>query len=174
MREKGVPPKRGIMPRRSARIFVLLLAVLGALALPFPSPEAMGLLRIGGGIGFVDEERAPVGRMIWDALPLWFIALSLDVEYWSLADRHELMPFATLSTTFIGQVTVGAAPVLAISREDLPRLDLRWALKAGLGTSLGPLGVFVESLYVTGSALEFAPDLSRGKLRFVVGATLGF
>lgn len=143
------------------------LALLCGIALS--SGEALALVRVGGGVGFLGEGMgiAPLGRIAFDLLPLWFIAFSVDVEYWLLPDRGELLPFLTLSTTMIWRATVGAAPVLTISGEGL---SVEWALKAGLGASLGPIGLFAETLFfLLGSEL----DLS-GELRLAVGATLGF
>lgn len=153
------------------------LALVFLLVISLSSGEGLALIRVGGGVGLVGEERAPMGRIVLDVLPLWFLALSLDVEYWHLPDRGELLPFVSVSTTVIWQATVGAAPVLAISEGGLSMdAGLEWAFKAGLGASLGPVGLFAEALFLTGSALARGPalDPSQGELRFAVGVTLGF
>ena len=158
-------------------VWILVPALLCGIVLS--SGEALALVRVGGGVGIMGEEMAPMGRIALDLLPLWFITFSVDVEYWLLPDRGELLPFVTLSTTMIWQATVGAAPVLAISEGGLSMpMDsgLEWALKAGLGASLGPVGLFAEALLFTRSVFGLGPepDLSQGELRFAVGATLGF
>jgi len=151
----------------------LLLLLLG---MGLGSGEALGLVRVGGGVGFVDGETALVGRVILDVLPLWFIALSLDAEYWHLPDRGELLPFLSVSTTVLARVTLGAGPLLALADGGVGFQGL--GLKAGIGTALGPLGLFAEGILRPGPGAEAAPLAPplrlRGELRFAVGATLGF
>ena len=161
------------MRKRRTWAFVLVLL----LAISLLSGEVRALVRVGGGVGFVGGEAAPVGRVVLDVLPLWFIALSLDVEYWLLPDRGELLPFLTASTTLILQATLGAGPLLAFRLADEERkIALQGVgLKAGIGTALGPLGLFAEAIVLPGADAPLAPPLRvRGELRFAVGATLRF
>jgi len=151
------------------------VALVFLLAISLSSGEGLALVRVGGGVGFVGEEIAPMGRVVLDVLPLWFIALSLDVEYWHLPDRGELLPFVSVSTTVIVQATLGAGPLLALA-EGGGGVGLQGlGLKAGIGTVLGPLGLFAETVLLPRADAPLAPPLRlQGGLRFAVGLTLGF
>jgi hypothetical protein len=131
--------------------------------------EVSALIRVGGGVGFVEEGLAPLGRMVLEVIPLWFIALSLDVEYWFLpAEGQWLLPFVALSSPLIFHATVGAAPIVTISPQGVGLSDAL-ALKGGIEVFIGPLGLFGEGLLFISSSEE----ISAGPF-FAVGATLGF
>jgi hypothetical protein len=161
------------MSRREG--WVLALAVL--LALSLPSSDALGLLRVGGGVGFADGGPAPIGRIALEVLPLLLVALSLDVEYWRLLGRDELLPFLTMSARLILGAELGIGAVLALpGPETEGGVRLRGpALKAGMGVFLGPLGLFAETLLLPAGDGPLAPPLRpTGELRFALGITLGF
>lgn len=110
-----------------------------------------------------------MGRLVIDVLPLWFIALSLDIEYWLISsDNHRLLPFVTLSSPLIFHAMVGAAPIVTISPQGVA-LSEALALKGGIGVFIGPLGLFGEGL-ITISAPQ-GPPLEPF---FALGLTLGF
>jgi len=132
--------------------------------------ETPALMRVGGGLGYVEAEFVPMGRLVIDVLPLWFIALSLDTEYWLIsADRHWLLPFVTLSSPLIFHVKVGAAPVVTISPQGLAWVPGALAFKGGIEVFMGPLGLFGEGLLMiaTLQTLPLEPF-------FAAGLTLGF
>jgi len=152
----------------SKRFAVGVIGVLVFALVGWGGGEAFGLVRVGGGVGLIDAGLVPMGRLVIDVLPLWFITLSLDTEYWLIsADRHRLLPFVALSSPLIFHATVGAAPLVTISSQGLG-LPGALALKGGLEVFIGPLGLFGEGLFFVSSR-----EISAGPL-FALGLTLGF
>lgn len=108
---------------------------------------------------------APLGRVVLDVVPLWFIALSLDVEYWLLsADEGWLLPFVTLSSPLIFHITVGAAPIVMISPLSVEVVPNALAFKGGVGVPFGPLQLFLEGVFIATAVAEVmdGPFLAAG------------
>lgn len=151
----------------------LVLVIVSLVGFVVPSEAGV---RVGGGMGIVADERAPMGRLVVDILPLWFIAVSLDTEIWLRSrDQQWLFPFATVSTPLIFQATVGVAPFIARSSEGVAVAANTAVLKGGLGTAVGPLGLFGEVLFFIAPSEgvpESIPEL--GRPIFAVGLTIGF
>lgn len=130
----------------------------------------MAFLRVGGGVGLVGGGIAPVGRVVLDVLPLWFLTLSIDVEYWIFsASSQQLLPFIALTMPLIFHTTVGAAPILSLSAKGVGLVQDTLALKGGLGVFVGPLGLFSEALFLVSASEAFV----NGTF-FAFGITVGF
>jgi len=146
------------MPTPLVKLIWVLSVLLVSLAV-----EAEALIRVGGGLVVIEGEFAPLGRVVLDVIPLWFIAVSLDAEYWLLsADHQRLLPFVTLSSPLIFRITVGAAPIVTISPLGIGILPNTLAFKGGVGVPFGPLQLFLEGVFIAAPEVAERPFLAAG------------
>ncbi len=131
--------------------------------------EAGAFVRVGAGLAVVGDSFAPLGRVVVDVLPLWFITLSVDAEYWLFsASSHQLLPFMALSLPLIFPVTLGAAPIVTLSSQGVGVVPATLAIKGGLGLFVGPFGVFGEMLVIVSAPQSFVDGIF-----FAAGVTVG-
>ena len=121
-------------------------------------------------MAFVGNGFAPLGRVVMDVLPLIFVTLSVDVEYWLFSSSsQQLLPFLTASMPLIFRATVGAAPIVSISSQGIGLVPHTLAVKGGLEVPVGPLGIFGEALFLVSSQ-----DVFSDGVYLAFGVTLGF
>jgi hypothetical protein len=121
-------------------------------------------------VAFVGNGFAPLARVVVDVLPLLFVTLSLDAEYWLFsASSQQLLPFLTASMPLIFQATVGIAPIISVGSQGIGLVPRTLAVKGGLGVPVGPLGIFGEALF-----LVSYQDVYSDGLYLAFGVTLGF
>jgi hypothetical protein len=133
--------------------------------------DASGAIRVGGGLGLIDGELTPFGRMVLDILPLLLVTFSLDFEYWVFsANSQQLLPFVTVSMPLIFKASVGFAPILTISTQGVSLIAGTLAIKGNIGALIGPLELFMETILLASPAQQ---GLLDGPF-LAAGVTLGF
>jgi hypothetical protein len=150
----------------------IIPVILGVVLCSFivPVQEAGALIRVGGGLGLVGGEVAPLGRVTLDVLPLVLVTLSFDPELWIFsAGNQQLLPFVTVRTALILNVFVGVAPIVTISAQGIGLVSNTLAFKGGVGAPIGPLEVFVEGIFIATPI----PEIVNGPF-LAAGVTLGF
>lgn len=151
-----------------------MLAVALALALAGLSVDASAFVRVGGGLGVMGNEFVPLARLILD-VPLWFLTISLDTEFWlHPGGQRWLLPFVVVSAPLILQTSLGLAPFIALSAQGVSLATSGVVLKGGIGTALGPLGLFGEALFWIVPSGEVPGIPEPGRPVFAVGLILGF
>jgi hypothetical protein len=150
------------------RLFIgYCLVVVGILAM---GADASARIRVGGGVGIFAELIVPVGRVSVDLLSLGFAKLAIEAEYWYISESSQwLFPFGTFYLPVILAPSVGAGPIFAISDQRLSLVEIGFALKGGIGLSLGRWGLFGEGI------LFVSPQYGVGQVPFfTVGLNLNF
>ncbi|OGF56873.1 MAG: hypothetical protein A2Z21_08855 [Candidatus Fraserbacteria bacterium RBG_16_55_9] len=158
-------------PSLPATVAITLgIIFLGLTGMP---EDTSASIRAGVGVASVGSGFAPLGRVAVDILPLGFLTLSVDAEYWFFSlGSQQLLPFfaasMSVSTPLTVQATVGMAPVVSISPQIgvVPRTLI---VRAGLEMPVGSLGIFGEVLFLVSSS-----DAYSDGAFFAFGATLGF
>ena len=143
------------------------IACLGLLLL---GVDASARIQLGGGMASLGESFVPFGRVAIDVLPLGFATVAVDAEYWFITGSSQwLFPFATFSFPLILQPSLGVAPIVSISSVGIRLGTIAFALKGGIGLSLGPLGLFAEAI------LNISPQFGFSKATlFTLGLALSF
>lgn len=151
------------------RILPVVLGIVLCLSLS-PAREAGALIRVGGGLGLVGGEVAPLGRVAFDVLPLVLVTVSFDPELWIFsAGNQQLLPFVTARTALILPVFAGVAPIVTISSQGIGLVSNTLAFKGGVGAPIGPLELFLEGIFIATPI----PEVVDGPF-LAAGVTLGF
>ncbi len=160
----------GVRARPSSLWAVAVALSIVLLSLVGSSQEASALLRVGAGVAFVGDGFTPLGRVVVDVLPLLFVTVSLDAEYWLFSvGSQQLLPFLTANMPLIFRATAGIAPIVTISSQGIALVPHTLAVKGGLEVPVGPLGIFGEALFLVSSR-----DVYSDGFYVAVGVTLGF
>ena len=133
-------------------------------------------VRVGGGAGVIGDGAAPVGRLAFDILPLWFVNVAIDTEVWLIPNGGPwVMPFLTLSTPILFEATVGVAPLVEFANGSPSIPPSVAAVKAGVSAPVGPLELFGEAIFFVLPGAGVPDELSDlGRPIFAFGGTLGF
>jgi hypothetical protein len=149
---------------------LLLVSVIALLSFIGAWEEAPAVVKVGAGLFVVGDDVSPLGRLVVDVLPLWFVTVSIDVEYWFFSvTSQQLLPFLTASMPLIFRVAVGIAPIVVISSQGIGLVPDTFAVKGGLEVPVGPLGIFGEALVLVSSH-----DVYSDGYYLAFGVTLGF
>lgn len=153
--------------RLKSVLLMLGLACLGAILL---GVDASARVQVGAGMASFGDSFVPFGRLTVDVLPLGFGTVALDSEYWFITgESHWLFTFAAFTFPVIFQPSVGVAPIVSISSQGIRLVTFAFALKGGIGLSLGPWGLFGEAIFNISPQYGFSEVVF-----FTFGLTLRF
>ncbi len=168
------PRPRARQPnRRPCALGVGLALTLGTLVFSLGplAQDALGAVRVGGGLGWVAGQPVLMGRAVVDLVPLLVATVAFDAELWAFsASGQQFLPFLSVSAFALVKLTAGLAPIISLSEAGIQLIAGTLAVKGALGFSLGPLELFAEGIFLAAPANTVLVD---GPF-LAVGALLGF
>ena len=151
------------------RAFVFALVML-VFALAFTDDKALARIHVGVGMGSMGEDFVPLGRVVVDVFDLGIGVLAIDAEYWFIAAGSQwLFTFATFKFPVLFEPVLGVAPIISVSAQDIGLVTVAFAVKGGIGLSLGPWGLFGETILFVSPTYGFSDEPS-----FTLGLSLSF